>query len=961
MPNPNLNLSVVLDKKNQTATVTDSTNYTALGINANDVYIALYIETPVGVLYMNSNFNDPTVNPDITGASHSYTANFLPLSADGEIIVGEYKLGYTLAIYAGGDAAKTFYNYPNVVQYVESKSVCVKLDISCDCFCAKFTSKDITDYKGSAELDYDHVIHYPQAVGEADEEAHTKVYSENRLANGTYNVEITTNRKWSYGIFSVIDEVKGNRDFKVDCTGLCDLKCAFTNLYEKYDKYSGTNPSDAKILLDKLNKATLLISLMNFFRNCGDIDNGNKFLGKLKDILGDCNCGCGGSGDCDDEDRGWISGICGSISSPDFDTTDIYNTINNVNNNLTTLINSVSGDLSSLELVVNALSNASWLDGKSLACLISKGMPNTGKNAQEQFLLDSICDLLTAIEAQAPVAANDYFTTPFETAINCLVTLNDFFASAVTVTITTPPLNGSATILGDGKTIRYTPNAAFVGSDSIIYKITDQQGATSSATLTIVVNPAASSACSTVTPAYNASVYSVGANLQIAIANQSGIGTNVISSKQYIIEIRDSSNGILYSYTVTGSPTSEPTLFTTPVPIASNWNNVRIQMLLTTQSNTGAACGTVTYETPTPFLLTNITISWFDGTTVPVCLGITGVDTEVQKKNKLMQKICNAITSISVENGISGVGTVTDPISLGGALNKNTQINIGDFNFDLSKVNDNGLNSNSYALYAESKVNTGGVESNKTCKSSVWASLKIELDANLTLQENKHGCVSAAIYRNDNYDLNGKIASFYTGSEYTGAGSSQWDIGFYAYPPTKYGGKPMFAGTITNYAGVFLEDTELSNIKNNIVNKYGIYQAGANDKNFLAGDVILDKNKNKSGLATDINGMIVPVVSDVRLKENIQNLEYGLSQILLLTPKKYNFKVQTNRGTHTEIGLIAQEVNTVIPELVEGEETENSYLGVKYANLTVVLVNAIKELNTKIGELETRIIAIESK
>src|SRR5690606_31225719 len=140
--------------------------------------------------------------------------------------------------------------------------------------------------------------------------------------------------------------------------------------------------------------------------------------------------------------------------------------------------------------------------------------------------------------------------------------------------------------------------------------------------------------------------YPMGTFLQIAIQNLSSIGTNVLTAKNYIIEIRDVSNAILLSYSVTGSLTVDPTIFTTPVPFAANWNNVRIQQTITTQSATGAACGTVVYETPTPFLLTDVSLSWFYGTTPPACLNLLSTDTEIEKKDKLMNKICSLNTDI---------------------------------------------------------------------------------------------------------------------------------------------------------------------------------------------------------------------------------------------------------------------------------------------------------------------------
>jgi len=268
-----------------------------------------------------------------------------------------------------------------------------------------------------------------------------------------------------------------------------------------------------------------------------------------------------------------------------------------------------------------------------------------------------------------PVAKNDISTTLVNVAVSNLVTLNDFTTSNVVVTITTAPSNGTAVVQPDGKTIIYTPGTGYTGVDTVGYTLTDANGQTSTAVWTITVNAVPAVSCSTVEASYSASFYPMGTFLQIAIQNLSSIGTNVLTAKNYIIEIRDVSNAILLSYSVTGSLTVDPTIFTTPVPFAANWNNVRIQQTITTQSATGAACGTVVYETPTPFLLTDVSLSWFYGTTIAPCLGILDSDTEIQKKNKLMNKICSI--NAQVDTNTTDISDIVDIIN-----NLNTFVDI---------------------------------------------------------------------------------------------------------------------------------------------------------------------------------------------------------------------------------------------------------------------------------------------
>jgi len=82
--------------------------------------------------------------------------------------------------------------------------------------------------------------------------------------------------------------------------------------------------------------------------------------------------------------------------------------------------------------------------------------------------------------------------------------------------------------------------------------------------------------------------------------------------------------------------------------------------------------------------------------------------------------------------------------------------------------------------------------------------------------------------------------------------------------------------------------------------------------------------------------------SDRRLKRDIETLPYGLIEVLQLAPKQYYWK---NRGdqSHKSLGLIAQEVQPIISELVHKANDENNTLSISYTELIPVLINAIKE------------------
>ena len=94
--------------------------------------------------------------------------------------------------------------------------------------------------------------------------------------------------------------------------------------------------------------------------------------------------------------------------------------------------------------------------------------------------------------------------------------------------------------------------------------------------------------------------------------------------------------------------------------------------------------------------------------------------------------------------------------------------------------------------------------------------------------------------------------------------------------------------------------------------------------------------------------------SDLRGKENIEEIHYGLETVMALQPRQFKVK-SANRNA---IGFVAQEVLPVIPEIVHGKE-EDQY-GLDYGSITAVLVKAIQDQQAIIEALEARITALEA-
>jgi hypothetical protein len=100
-----------------------------------------------------------------------------------------------------------------------------------------------------------------------------------------------------------------------------------------------------------------------------------------------------------------------------------------------------------------------------------------------------------------------------------------------------------------------------------------------------------------------------------------------------------------------------------------------------------------------------------------------------------------------------------------------------------------------------------------------------------------------------------------------------------------------------------------------------------------------------------------PCPSDERAKTNVKDLTNCLDKVLKLrgVSFEWNSEVvpQKSLAQSSSIGLIAQEVEKVVPELVVEERIENQNLKtVEYGNLTALLIEAVREQQSQIEELK---------
>ena len=158
-----------------------------------------------------------------------------------------------------------------------------------------------------------------------------------------------------------------------------------------------------------------------------------------------------------------------------------------------------------------------------------------------------------------------------------------------------------------------------------------------------------------------------------------------------------------------------------------------------------------------------------------------------------------------------------------------------------------------------------------------------------------------------------------------------------------------------------------------VVSEIGnIYPGGSNtqvqfnDSGAFGGNANLTYNKTTSTLtingtisATNLvsTGDVTAFFSDDRLKERKNNIENALDKVESLNGFYYipnELAQELGYEPTLQVGVSAQEVQKVLPEVVVPAPIDGQYLTVKYEKLVPLLIEAIKELKEKLNRIENK-------
>lgn len=153
----------------------------------------------------------------------------------------------------------------------------------------------------------------------------------------------------------------------------------------------------------------------------------------------------------------------------------------------------------------------------------------------------------------------------------------------------------------------------------------------------------------------------------------------------------------------------------------------------------------------------------------------------------------------------------------------------------------------------------------------------------------------------------------------------------------------------TNSSNIAFDCNEIQARNNNTAGTLHLNAKGGMVK--LGNDAVSSLNVNGTITSNNvITGVSFNSTSSLRYKENVETLNASLDTVKKLRGVRFNWK-DSGKG---DIGFIAEEVNQIIPEIVQKNDKDEP-ISIDYSKITAVLVETVKELSRKIEILEERV------
>ena len=206
-------------------------------------------------------------------------------------------------------------------------------------------------------------------------------------------------------------------------------------------------------------------------------------------------------------------------------------------------------------------------------------------------------------------------------------------------------------------------------------------------------------------------------------------------------------------------------------------------------------------------------------------------------------------------------------------------------------------------------------------------------------------------------------ASHAEGSGTTASNTAAHSEGFASIASGQYSHAGGVSSTSSGKASfIHSSGSTVSGDRSVVIGGYNI--TGSADDTVYVPDLVIDGLTSQDPIATDANGKIVAGTSDIRLKQNINNLTNALDVVKNLRGVSFEYTEESNMGSGIRFGFIAQEVQEIVPDMVRLRAKGDGMLNLNYTEVIPWIVEAIKDLTkTNISNsdliLETQTIAAE--
>ena len=168
----------------------------------------------------------------------------------------------------------------------------------------------------------------------------------------------------------------------------------------------------------------------------------------------------------------------------------------------------------------------------------------------------------------------------------------------------------------------------------------------------------------------------------------------------------------------------------------------------------------------------------------------------------------------------------------------------------------------------------------------------------------------------------------------------------------------MMNGSVSSPSIAFTSNTDLGFYRNASAAKIEVTIDGVNKTSLETNGIqtvglgVGTAPGSTTGLIRATNDVVAFYSSDKRLKDNIETIKSPLEKLDKINGVEFDWipKEGIHENEGHDIGVIAQEVEKVIPEIVQTRD--NGYKAVKYEKIVPLLIESIKELKAEIEELK---------